>query len=259
MISIAHVSYVAGSTTILSDVSLNGLEGNLTAIVGPNGAGKSTALRLMAGDLTPHAGEVRMAGKWLAEWPLQERAKHRAVLRQHNTLSAHFSVLEVALLGRTPHAARPTPRDVAIAQEALTAVDMQHAQERSYQELSGGEQQRVQTARIFAQVWEPVPCRVLLLDEPTASLDLAHQHLILAGAQNFAAEGAAVVCTLHDLNLAMQYANHVLVLHRGRGHAFGTPREVFTPLLLSEVFGVAANVTEETRTGVRRIHVIGAC
>jgi iron complex transport system ATP-binding protein len=235
-------SYRVGARALVSDVSLLVEAGQLLALVGPNGAGKSTLLRLLSGDLNPTGGEVLMNARPLATWSLRTRAQVRAVLAQSSELVFPFSAEEVVMLGREPHIdGSETPHDHAIVESAMTATDTSGFQERLYPTLSGGEKQLVHAARALAQVWEGEP-RALLLDEPTASLDLAHQHVLLRFAQHMASAGCAVVCVLHDLNLAARYADRVAVLDRGVLRACATPSEALTTDVVSSVFRVRARI-----------------
>jgi iron complex transport system ATP-binding protein len=241
MLEAREVTVEADGTRLLDGVSVEVPPGQVTAVVGPNGAGKSTLLAVISGERTPSAGEVWLEGRRLAEWPRIERARTRAVLPQDSTLAFAFTALEVVLIGRTPHVrGAEQPADLAIARAALEAAGAADLEARLYPTLSGGERQRVQLARVLAQIWEapPAGARYLLLDEPTSSLDLAHQHDTLALARRFAAEGAGVVAILHDLNLAAQYADRIVVLRNGRLIAAGSAGEVLTPEVILEVFGM---------------------
>jgi iron complex transport system ATP-binding protein len=231
---------------LLDDVSLAVPAGRLCALVGPNGAGKSTLIHVLAGDRRPTAGSVIALGRPLASWSPAEIAKVRAVLPQESTLSFPFTALEVVVLGRSPHIRlAETELDLAIARGALRLVAASHLEDRAYPTLSGGERQRVQLARAVAQVsglGDRAP-RILLLDEPTSSLDPAHQHGTLQLARSLAREGATVLAVLHDLNLAAQYADTIAVLEAGRIRASGPPAEVLEEGLLGQVFGVPMRVT----------------
>ncbi len=241
MLEAREVTVEAGGARRLDGVSVQVPPGLVTAVVGPNGSGKSTLLRVLSGEVSPSAGEVWLEGRRLAEWSRAERARTRAVLPQDSTLAFPFTALEVALIGRTPHVrGAERPADLAIARAALEAARADHLERRLYPTLSGGERQRVQLARVLAQIWEATPTgtRYLLLDEPTSSLDLAHQHGTLALARRFAAEGAGVVAILHDLNLAAQYADRIVVLRDGRRLAAGPPGEVLTPDVIRDAFGM---------------------
>jgi iron complex transport system ATP-binding protein len=243
MLSVRHLSVTVGPSMLLAGVSLDVLPGEVVAVVGPNGAGKSTLVRVLCGDLAPTAGEVLLEKRRLATWPLRERAKVIAVLPQDASLTFPFTVLEVVLMGRTPHLkGREQRRDYDVAYAALKEVEVLTLAHRLYSTLSGGERQRVQLARVLAQIWD-VPStghRYLLLDEPTASLDLAHQHSTLATAQRFARQGTGVLTIIHDLNLAAQYADRIVVLHAGQQLATGCPQEVLTPEMIQMAFAVSA-------------------
>jgi iron complex transport system ATP-binding protein len=246
LIEARTLSVRIGTKTLLADVSLAVRAGELVAVVGPNGAGKSTLRRVLCGDQQPTAGEVLMDGRPLGAWSLVERARARAVLPQDSTLNFPFTAFEVVLMGRTPHVrGAEEPRDYEIARAALAATEADHLAERLYPTLSGGERQRVQLARVLAQIWEPTPAgtRYLLLDEPTSNLDLAHQHSTLAVARRLAGAGVGVLIILHDLNLAAQYADRIVMLKEGRVTAAGPPDEVLTQTAIHATFAVPVLVT----------------
>ncbi len=249
MIIAKNITVEIQSKKLLDDVSLEVRGGEILVVLGPNGAGKSTLRKILCGDLTPTNGEVSMNGKPLDEWTLPERAKLRAVLPQDSSLNFPFSVLEVVLMGRAPHSkGAETAKDYEIARKALAAVDEQKLENRIYPTLSGGERQRVQLARVLAQIWEQTAApRYLLLDEPTSNLDIAHQHGTLKIARRFAREGVAVLVILHDLNLAAQYADKILLLKDGKITAFGTPEKVFSPEIILETFGVEVDIINHPR------------
>jgi iron complex transport system ATP-binding protein len=243
MLSGRQVSVRVGSSTLLADVSLDVRPGEVVAVIGPNGAGKSTLLRVLCGDLVPTAGEVFLEERRLVAWPLHERAKALAVLPQDTSLTFPFTVLEVVLMGRTPHLkGREQRHDYDVAYAALQEVEVLALAHRLYPTLSGGERQRVQLARVLTQIWDvpPMGHRYLLLDEPTTSLDLAHQHSTLATVQRFARQGTGVLTIVHDLNLAAQYADRIVVLHAGKQLATGCPREVLTPAIIQMAFAMSA-------------------
>jgi iron complex transport system ATP-binding protein len=246
MLAAADLTVVAGSATLLRQVSLALAPGELVALLGENGAGKSTLLRTLAGDVAPRAGTVTMNARALRQWSLRERARTRAVLPQSAALAFGFTALETVLLGRHPHSEGVArARDVEIACASLARLDAMHLAGRLVTTLSGGELARVQFARVLAQLWPEAPAapRYLLLDEPVASLDPAHQHLALRVARDFAhRHDAGVLAVLHDINLAAQYADRVVLLKQGRVLAEGSPRTVFTPEALGACFDVAATV-----------------
>ena len=261
-ISAVGVTVRRGGRALLDDASLTLAPGRVTAVIGPNGAGKSTLLRAVTGDLRPDAGSVSILGRPLADWPVAELARHRAVLPQESDLSFPFRVEEVVRLGRIPHPGggdatlvevNPLvrdPQDKIIALDCLAQVDLSALADRVYPTLSGGEKQRVHLARALAQL-RPAPgvaapaARALLLDEPTASLDLSHQHEVLRLARALAErENVAVLAILHDLNLVLAYADDLVVLRRGRVVASGPVDETLTPELIREVFDVPARLID---------------
>ena len=256
MLEARDVTVRIGTRKLLDRVCLHARAGETVAIVGENGAGKSSLLKLVAGDrLPPRArvdGTVHVAGRELHAWSLAERARLRAVLPQRPELAFAFTAREVATFGRYPVSTRwRDPRDREIVDAALALADALHLADREVTTLSGGEQARVHLAAAFAQLWEadyPHP-RFLLLDEPTAALDLAHQHALLATARAFAAErNLGVLAILHDLNLAASYADRVVVLHAGRVLAQGAPVDVLQPATIAEGFGVAAHILRHPLT-----------
>jgi iron complex transport system ATP-binding protein len=243
------VSVRRGGRLVLDAVSCAAPSGRVLAVLGPNGAGTSTLLRLIAGEFAPVSGGVAFAGRPLASWPLSDLALRRAVVGQHSELAFPFTAREVVLLGRTPHPSRgDAPADRAAADRALAAVDMAGRAAQDYPTLSGGERQRVHFARALAQLdGAPLGQRALLLDEPTASLDLAHQHGVLALARRLARqEDLAVLIVLHDLNLALAYSDDVLVLQAGRVVAAGPVAVTVTSALVRTVFGITADLQPST-------------
>ncbi len=228
-----RVSYHIGARALVDDVSLTIHPGRLHAVVGPNGAGKTTLLRLLTGDLEPDTGEVRLGDRPLQQWRPREAARQRAVLSQQVVLQFAFTVTQVVEMGRAPYRDRDTPAEVARAvAEALAATDIAHLANRSYPTLSGGERRRADLARVLAQ-----HTPVVLLDEPTAALDVHHQDLVLTVARKLADRGGcAVVAVLHDLNLAAAYADRIAVLADGQLRADAPPSEALDAELLSEVY-----------------------
>lgn len=223
------LSFQAGETYLVNAVNAAIQSGELVAVVGPNGAGKSTLLKLLAGDLEPTSGEVLLNGRELASYSAAELALLRAVLPQQSILQFAFSVAEVVAMGRHPHG--ESEHDHDLLREVMTRADVLRFAERRYPTLSGGEQARTMLARVLAQ-----ETSLLLLDEPTAALDIHHQELVLEIARKQARAGGAVLTILHDLNLAAAYADRIMVLSNGRVVADGEPWEVIEAELLSDVF-----------------------
>ncbi len=218
--------------------------GTLTALIGPNGAGKSTLLGLAAGLQPPDEGIIRFDGRPLADWYPRELALRRACLAQQTSVAFEFSALEIVLFGRHPHhGGHESRRDRQAALAAMERAGVGHLAHRASSTLSGGEQQRVHFARCLAQLnGEDSAPRCLLLDEPVASLDLAHQHRLLETVAAECRSGLTSLLVIHDLALAARYADELWVLHEGRLVACGTPREVLTAALLEEVFAVQADI-----------------
>jgi iron complex transport system ATP-binding protein len=222
---------------LLQDISLNLDTGQVLGLAGPNGAGKSSLLRLIAGDIALGAGEMLLAGKRREDWPRRQLARRLAYLPQLSLLNFPYTVEEVVALGRMPHDSGRAI-DAEILNEAMAATDITDLRERLYTQLSGGEKQRVQLARVFSQVWDAGEDGLLLLDEPTAALDLSHQQLILDAVHELSANGCAVVLAIHDLNLVAGLAHNVAVLQGGQMVAYGFPAEIFTEQLFRDVFSI---------------------
>lgn len=249
-----------GDAAILTDVSLCIRPGEVLAVLGPNGAGKSTLLRVLSGEIEPTEGRVTLNGYPVTRSTRAEQARRRAVVSQSAHLPFPFTAVEVVLMGRIPHQRRgiETGEDVSIAADALRLNDAGRFAQRSYGDLSGGERQRTDMARALAQIWEEADQhRFLLLDEPTASLDLKHQHAALHLARSYADDGVGVLLILHDLNLAAAYADRILLLKEGRTHAEGSPEDVLTPEIIRGVYDVHALVLEHPFLGVPLIVVGG--
>ncbi len=229
----------------LATVDARLLAGRFTAILGPNGAGKSTLLSMLTGERAPQAGEVWQDGLPLHRHAPQALAMRRAVMPQDCAVAFDFSVQEVVELGRYPHRARPGPGEAGIAAQAMALTGVAHLAQRSINTLSGGERARTHLARALAQIWEAPEdgsARWLLLDEPTAALDLAHQHQSMALLRRWAAQqGVGVVAVLHDLNLALRYADDVLVLGGPAGVAWGGTLQILQPELVQAVWGMCCD------------------
>ena len=240
MIEARGVIVRAGRHTLLAGVDLEVRRGEIVALVGPNGAGKSTLLAAIAGDRPPAAGSIRIAGRDIRAMTTRELAARRAVLRQSSTLTAAFTALEVVRLGQ------PSAND-SIARRCLAAVELEHFADRIYPSLSGGEQQRVQLARILAQL-EPRPDAALLLDEPAAALDPRQAQLVERIARACADRGHAVLMVAHDLDLVARAADRVVLLRRGTVVADGAPEDVLASSPVSRAFDTPV-VVERTPSG----------
>ena len=243
-----RVSFTYGPRMVLDEVSVAVTRGDLLGVIGPNGGGKTTLLRLLAGVLAPQSGRVLLEGRPLAAHRRRELARRIAVVAQDPHLEFPYTALEVVLMGRAPHLPPlgfPRARDVAIARAALARLEVAGVEDRPLEQLSGGERQRVLLARALAQ--EP---DVLLLDEPTAHLDLRHQAGIAAVVQDLRrVRGTAVVSVLHDLNLAAVSCDRLVLLAGGRVLRAGTPRDVLTADVLAAGYGTPVHVARNELTG----------
>ncbi|MEJ6488297.1 heme ABC transporter ATP-binding protein [Leucobacter sp. USCH14] len=242
---VAHVNYHVGSLPILTDVTMDVRYGEVLALVGPNGAGKSTLLSVLSGDIVPTSGTVELEGRGLGEWRARELARSRAVLLQANQVAFSFTAQQVIDMGRAPWIGTPeSDEDERAIREATAAADVGHLTQRGFPHLSGGEKARVSLARVLAQ-----ETKVVLLDEPTAALDLKHQEAVLQIARGLAERGRAVIVVLHDLSLAGAYADEIAILAGGALVARGAPGDVLTEERIAEVYGAPVRVLSDPDTG----------
>jgi len=238
MLSGTDITVRARGAVLLDRVDVDIRPGEVLGILGPNGAGKSTLLRCLAGSLRPEGGAVTIDGRPVRSLSARAQAVRRAVCTQHTDLRFPFTAREVVALGRSPHGSGPTGDIVA---SALEQVEASHLSERRWSTLSGGERQRVQLARALAQLTGPGE-RYLLLDEPTASLDLRHQHAVLGLARRLSRSRVGVAVVLHDLNLAAAYTDRLLLLRGGRRLACGPTADLLTPTRIAQAFDLAVRV-----------------
>ena len=237
MLVAENISVAVQRREILHQVSIQISPGRFSVVAGPNGAGKSTLLRILSNEMTANAGLVKVNGNALSTYHARALSQVRAVLPQHTQVQFAFTVEQIVGLGRHAHT---TTRDenAAILAEVMALTETEKFRKRIYHSLSGGERQRVQLARVLAQVWETsVFPRYLLLDEPTASLDIAQQDIIFNLARAACKRNIGVLAIVHDLNLAVQYADDILFLREGRCVAYGTTEQVFSQDNVAETFG----------------------
>jgi iron complex transport system ATP-binding protein len=254
MLEAQEISVSYGERIVVADISLRAVPGEITAIIGPNGAGKSTLMRALNGALPVSSGEIRLDEKPLRSFARRAVGRRIAVVAQEAELRFPVMVMEFVLGGRYAWSGMgawgwETERDVSVAQEVLRETELEEFSTRLMSELSGGERQRAVLARALA-----TEAGILLLDEPTANLDLAHQATLLrlVRARCDHRQASAVIVT-HDINLAAEFADRVLLLLNGRMLARGTPQEVLTPELLREVFEIQVLVDAHPVTGAPRI------
>lgn len=245
MVELKNIHYKIGNKAILNSISFEMNVGNVVAIAGPNGAGKSTLIQLISGDLTPTEGIIKVAGRDVQTISDKEFALNRAYLTQHTAMSLDFPVEEVVMMGRYPHfKSYPSESDFEIVEKEMANSDILKFKEKSYRNLSGGEQQRVQLARTFTQLVNGKPPMLLLLDEPLNNLDLRHQHLTLEKCRDLAKKGNLVIIVMHDLNLACRYADQIALLANGNLVSVGSVSEVFTNENLSLAYDYPVHVID---------------
>ncbi|AZV80754.1 heme ABC transporter ATP-binding protein (plasmid) [Parasedimentitalea marina] len=242
------IEVVFGNSRILHGVDFTAKPGEITAIVGPNGSGKTTLLRAMTGEI-PHSGKVLLNEENVAGMKPWQLAAIRGVQPQTTNIAFPFTVFEIVRLGLSTGLAA-AEGDLPL--RALDKVDLSGFGNRMYQDLSGGEQQRVQLARVLAQIWQPVidgMPRWLILDEPVASLDIGHQFTVMDLTRDFAARGGGVVTVMHDLNLTAMFADKVVLMQSGQIAAQGSPKEVLTDANLALTYGCPLPVNTAPHDG----------
>ena len=239
-----NISLHLAGFNLLRNINLSVEAGQVTVLVGPNGAGKSSLLKVLTGELKPSQGCVFLNQRELSQWGIQDKANVLAVLPQHSELNFPFTANEVVGLGCIPHTAGYA-EDQKIIADALQMVDANYLERRLYTQMSGGEKQRVQLARVLAQIWNPnkLGGQFLVLDEPTAAFDLAHQQMTLEIVKQFSKRGVGVLMVVHDLNLAAQCADNLVVVNGGMIEAVGSPNNILTEQLIEKVFDVKATIT----------------
>lgn len=243
MITAKDIKVAFGKTEILHSMDFEARPGEVTAIVGPNGSGKTTLLKAITQE-APYSGEIAINGKSPSDYQPWELAAKRAVLPQAATLAFPFTVQEVIRLGLSAgvHGARQE-----IVHQALARVGLNGYANRTFHELSGGEQQRAHLARVLCQVWTPTSDtgpNWMLLDEPVASLDIAHQLEVMDILGEFARGGGGVVTVMHDLNLTAMVADKIVVVSDGRVIAQGATETVFTNEILSKAYGCTLQINQ---------------
>ena len=242
IVEAAMISYRIDGVDLVSDVNFAASAGEFVGVLGPNGAGKSTLLRLLAGDLSPTKGTVTVDGRPIADQTPGELSLLRSMLPDHVPADVPFTVRAVVEMGRFPHrrqAENSPQRDTQAVADAMRRTDVEMLASRIFSTLSSGERARAFLARVLAQ-----EAPLVLLDEPTAALDIANREHILIESTKLASEGRAVVCVLHDINAAAFHADRLVLMEKGSIRAAGTPREVLDAQLLGEVYGQPMQVID---------------
>ncbi len=248
-----NISMKYGSRVVLDDISIDIRAGEVTALLGPNGAGKSTLLKLLCGEIPSH-NDIEYFSEAKDRWQPEDIAKHLAMLPQNSTLTFPFLAREVVELGAIPLSVS-SKETSELALHYMEKTDVLHLADRLYPALSGGEKQRLHLARVLTQLHQSGDKKILMLDEPTSALDLAHQHNTLKIARDAAkAEGAAVVIVLHDLNLAAQYADRLVLLHNGKLVCDASPWDALTPERIEQVYGYQSIVTKHPSLDFPQVH-----
>ena len=245
-LSLKSVSLKLDNRQILKDVSLEINEGEIVSVIGPNGAGKSTLLNVLTGDISPDSGDIIYDNKQLNKISIQERAFTRSVMSQMQTLVFNFNVKDVVEMGWLQRGNSDFSSNFTMAFEAVTTeCNVHNLIHRKFNSLSGGEQRRVHFARTLLQLWRPSQSndpRYLLLDEPTANLDLSSEMLLMNILKARASSNVGILVILHDLNLASHFADKIAIMKDGEIKAFGKPEEIMTDDFLTSIYEVPIKV-----------------
>ncbi len=245
MLKTTGIYYSIGKKLILSDINVEFHPGEFNMILGPNGSGKSSFLKIFSGEVNHFEGTVMYEDKKIGDIKKEELAKKRAVMSQQPELNFPLMVDEVVMMGRYPHFTfNPNKKDITICDEVIEKMNLQAFRERNYLTLSGGEKQRVQYARVLAQIWEKPTngCRYLFLDEPLTSLDINYQQEFLQIAREFTRNDTVLIAVMHDINLAIQFADKLFFLKEGELVAQGKPIDILSEALIEKVFDVQTAV-----------------
>ena len=245
MLKTIDISYNIGKKQICKNISIDFIPGEFTMILGPNGSGKSSFLKIFSGEINKFNGAVLYDEKQLETIPKEELAKYRAVMSQQPELSFPLTVEEVVMMGRYPHFTfNPNKKDFSICNEVIERMNLQLFKTRNYITLSGGEKQRVQYARVLAQIWEKPTsgCRYLFLDEPLNNLDINYQQEFLQIAKTFKNENTVLIAVMHDINLAIQHADKLVFFKDGEMVAQGSTKQILSEALIQKVFGVQTTI-----------------
>lgn len=246
-IEVDQLTVSIGKRTILNELSFSLDRGQFTALLGPNGTGKSTLLKAITDEIT-YSGQVNIFGQTRHVWPAEELAKHLGVLPQSSSLSFNFVAKEVVELGGI--GLSMSNQDLQqVVEHNMQQTDVKHLAQRAYPTLSGGEKQRVHLSRVLTQLEQSGNNTILLLDEPTSALDLHHQHSTLALAKSLAKRGATVVAVLHDLNLASQYADRMIILNKGNIAVDAPPSQAMQAEIIEQVYQHQVSVIPHPELG----------
>lgn len=248
MIKAQQISYKHKEFHILNDVDVSLGFGEFLAIVGSNGAGKSSLLSILANEVKTHH-KILFKDKDIRDWKVGEFSKHKAKFSQHNSNDIPLEVKDVVMMGRYPYFdSQPKKEDLEAMNNMMYQTDVYHLKDREYNTLSGGEKQRVHLSRVLAQLENEITQKLIFLDEPLNNLDIKHQYKALEIIKNFTKHENSAVVVLHDLNLAAQYADKILLMKSGQVSAYGTPEEVFTAENISEAYSFPCTICDHPIT-----------
>ncbi|MBZ5857086.1 heme ABC transporter ATP-binding protein [Flavihumibacter profundi] len=251
MLRTENITYSIGRKKILKGITAEFESGKLHMILGPNGSGKSTFLKIFSGELKGYTGKVTYQQQDIKELNIEALAKRRSVMSQQTELGFPLTVEEVVMMGRYPHFVfNPTKKDVEICRQVIDLLSLSSFTSRNYLTLSGGEKQRVQFARVLAQIWvqNNNETRFLFLDEPLNSLDINYQQEFLQVLRKFGKDDVTMIAVIHDINLATQYADNLLFFKEGSLVKQGAPKEIISSGLLSDVFQVQSTIIDNPVT-----------
>lgn len=237
MITAEKIRYSYKKFSILNGVNIRVDYGEFLVIVGPNGAGKSTLLNILCNELEADAQSILFKNRKLNEWSLKELAQHKSKFSQHHNSDIPLFTEDVVMMGRYPYfQSHPSQEDYEWVDKMMEEVAILPLKGRNYNTLSGGEKQRTHLARVLVQLQNKISNKLVFLDEPLNNLDVKHQHKVLDTVKKFTEKGNTAIVVLHDLNLAAQYADKVLLLKNGEIVAHGKPGEVFTGKIISSAY-----------------------
>ena len=244
ILSVDSLCYTINNKSLVDQMSFNIESGDMVSIVGPNGSGKSTLVKLISGELNPSSGDIFINNISNFKWDVKELSKYRSVLPQSNSLSFPFSVLDIVKMGRYPY------REIEennitekICKDIIDIFDLNNFINQNYMTLSGGEKQRVQLARVLAQIWsEQNYEKLLILDEPTSYLDISHQYALFDLLKTINGKGLTILMVLHDLNHALMYSNKLIMLKSSKLISYGKTADVATKSRLEDIFNVCVDI-----------------
>lgn len=243
MLEACKISYSHKKFSILENIDVSANYGELLVIVGPNGAGKSTLLSMLANEMEHNEESILFKKKTFEEWDQKILPLHKAKFSQQNSNDIPLSVTDVVMMGRYPYFnSVPHPSDVEAVMKSMAETDVLSMKDRDYNTLSGGERQRVHLARVLAQLENDIAHKLVFMDEPLNNLDILHQHRILHTLKNFTELGNTAIVVLHDLNLAAQFADQVLLLKKGKIVCHDKPEKVFTKEIISKVYNFPCTI-----------------